>query len=102
MKLENTDIHKIIDDAMEKKDRCVSIFISHIGTMVDVQPIDTHKPHWIPRCAPTDNPNLRGLRIGYACSECGHEISYHRTPEPYCGCCGEKLALLSEDENGRD
>ena len=37
--LENFDIHKLIDDAMEKKDRSVTIFFGKLGTSVSVYPI---------------------------------------------------------------
>ena len=38
------DIHKIIDDAMEKHDRSVSIFISPDGITINVYPTE---PRWI-------------------------------------------------------
>ena len=37
--LKNFDIHKLIDDAMEKKDRSVTIFFGKHGTSVSVYPI---------------------------------------------------------------
>lgn len=98
MKLENTDIHKIIDDAMEKKDRAVMIFISDVGTTVNVHPIDDHKPHWIPQYVKNDKFNYE-YTASYACSECGAENKY---PTCYCGFCGEKMSIIREDENGRD
>lgn len=95
MTLENTDIHKIIDDAMEKKDRSVRIFISDVGTTINVAPIDNHKPHWILKYK-----EGRGRwPDSYICSECGIE---QKNIACYCGFCGEKLSLLREDENGRD
>jgi len=39
------DIHKIIDEAMEKKDRSVTIFIGVQGTTVNVYPYQETKPH---------------------------------------------------------
>ena len=95
MELTNKDIHKIIDDAMEKKDRCVSIFISNFGTTVHVDPFDNHKPHWIPKY----QEGMGRWPASYICSECGVE---HKHIACYCGFCGEKLALLPEDENGRN
>lgn len=38
-----SDIFKVIDDAMEKKDRHVSIFISPDSVSVDIYPYDPHE-----------------------------------------------------------
>lgn len=85
----NETIHEIIDKAMEKKDRVVSIFISTVGTTVNITPLEKTKNMWISK----DTPGLHGLRPRHICSECGG-ASEHKTP--YCPYCGEKLKL--EDE----
>lgn len=81
-------IHKIIDDAMEKKDRRVNIFMSEIGVTINVEPLVEHKPHWIP---------LRYKRgnLIYKCSECN---IVNRDLVPFCPYCGEKLTCPSEEE----
>lgn len=77
------DIHKLIDDAMEKKDRRVSIFITKDTTSINVEPLIESKPRWIFK------ERYRG-RYTPVCSECGYEYAKEETP--YCPCCGEKLA----------
>jgi predicted amidophosphoribosyltransferase len=73
------DIHKIIDDAMEKKDRSVTIFIGKEATTVSVYPYDDKPREWI-----TMDRNGGWFR----CPECG---STYRDMSPYCPECGEKL-----------
>ena len=76
------DIHKIIDDAMEKKDREVTIFISKDHTHITVSPREDTKPRWI------FHPNhVRALK--FECSECG---AFYSDVSPFCSQCGEKLA----------
>ena len=72
------DIRKIIDDAMEKKDREVMIFISKDHTNVSVIPVNSTKPRWIDK------------ETTYVCSECG---ALNKWPSPFCPLCGEKLAI---------
>jgi hypothetical protein len=43
----SVNIHKIIDDAMEKRDRTVSIYIGETGVSVTVSPADQDKCQWI-------------------------------------------------------
>lgn len=78
------DIHKIIDEAMEKKDRTVSIFIGEAGMSVNVSPRTDEEPRWIP-VTYIDSDRIRG----YQCSACGYEDEYDH--HPYCAMCGEKL-----------
>ena len=86
----NIDIHRIIDEAMEKKDRMVTIFISEVGTTVSVQPIG-ESPHWT--VEPDDeNPN----RNIFVCSECSTQSTF---PGIYCSACGEKMNGCKEKEN---
>ena len=74
----SSDILKIIDDAMEKKDREVWIFISGIGTTVKVRPLEDSKPMWI---------RLKNCDA-YICPEC-HRPSTKASL--YCSDCGEML-----------
>ena len=76
-------MHKIIDDAMEKKDRIVNIFMSEYGITIKVDPLVEHKARWIYR------------QYYLECSECGHTTN---TPTPYCPVCGEKLAMTFDNE----
>lgn len=77
------DIHKIIDDAIEKKDRSVTIHIGESGTVIYVDPITNKKPRWIEK------------GYDYACSECGRES---RFAYPHCPFCGEELAKSVEED----
>lgn len=74
------NIHKIIDDAMEKRDRTVSIFISaeNNAVSVNVYPVDHDKCQWIE----TDD--------GMICSNCGNRESTWDHPT-YCSKCGELM-----------
>lgn len=83
------DIHKIIDDAMEKKDRAVHILILPTSTSVNVTPWPNAKPRWI----------FDRDYCTYECSECHNTNAY---PAPYCPECGEKLAAAKEDKDGKD
>lgn len=74
---ENIDINKIIDDAIEKKDRSVMIFINGETVSVSVNPIE--------------GP-LKWLKCGYhvyKCPNCGVDTDKQTQ---YCSECGEKLA----------
>lgn len=74
------DIHKIIDDAMEKKDRTVNIYISEHGTSIYVAPHKDGRPEWI----------VKKDLNGYYCPECD---GWSRTTVQYCPHCGESLKL---------
>ena len=76
------DICKVIDEAMEKKDRSVTILISPNGTSISIYPYSEEKPHWI---SVIDSD---GKTKFYRCSECGK--SSH-IPDRYCRHCGEAL-----------
>lgn len=79
----DVDIHKIIDDAMEKKDRSVTIFIGKEGTTVSVYPYEDTPREWIP-----SRIDVTGVCNGYYCPECG-ALSF--SASTYCHMCGEKL-----------
>jgi hypothetical protein len=86
------DLHKLIDDAMEKKDRRVHIFITKDATSVNVEPLVESNPRWIER-------RVLGQQILYICSECGSTNEYL---SPYCPVCGEKLKVTREEEESND
>lgn len=77
------NIHKIIDEAMEKRDRVVSVFISPSGTSVRVEPLTTDKPRWIYN---KQNGN-------YICPECGRSSIARYM---FCPNCGEQMSILEE------
>lgn len=93
---ETKDIHKIIDDAMEKRDRDVTIFIGKECIHITVSPLDNTKPRWIEEESVTFRHRSR-----YHCSECG---GYNDYPSPFCPVCGEKLAMPVKEEGkeGKD
>jgi hypothetical protein len=84
---DHVDIHKLIDDAMEKKDRNVAILISPIGIKIDIYPYKDDKPRWI---------DIGVYYTPFKCSECGCVFHDHT---PYCPSCGEKLAAPEEEKN---
>lgn len=80
------DVHKLIDEAMEKKDRHVSIVIFNNSTTVNVYPMDAGAK-WI--------PSVDGSPMRFTCSNCGHITD---RPNTYCGFCGELLHGVKEGE----
>lgn len=73
-------IHKIIDDAMEKRDRTVSIFISaeNNAVSVNVYPVNHDEVYW------KADPD------GLICTNCGfQDQSYSKYT--YCPDCGELM-----------
>lgn len=78
----DVDIHKIIDDAMEKKDRSVTIFINKDATTVSVYPYEDKAREWIPY------RDKDRVIIGWVCPECG---LCEKHLSQYCPSCGEKL-----------
>lgn len=81
------DLHKLVDDAMEKKDREVSIFIMNDSTSVYVRPVGSSDPRWIVH---EENRTRHVMRYQFECSECR---TYSENPTPYCPHCGEKLRM---------
>ena len=92
--MNNLDINKIIDDAMDKKDRSVNIFINGDNVSVYVEPLEKHDPRCIIREIPGSGKYSISKRQ-YECSEC-HVWSDVLTS--YCGYCGEKLRLPVEED----
>ena len=87
--MNNIDINKIVDDAMEKKDRQVHIFIVSDTVSVNVTPLADSDPRWILRKKP-------GMYLRtYECSECHAEVEH---TSPYCPSCGEKLRFPCEED----
>ena len=86
-------IKSIIDEAMEKRDRTVSVFISGENMHVTVAPLGEDEPRWIPK------------EGGYLCSVCGR---WQGDASRYCCDCGEALKNMdmfddeSEDEEDDD
>lgn len=76
----DVDIHKIIDDAMAKKDRSVTIFINKDATTVSVHPYEDKKPTWIHK------ENMEHV----TCPNCG---GLQESESHYCPMCGEELFL---------
>ena len=72
------DIHKIIDDAMEKGDRSVYILIHSVGMSVTINPYVEEKCQWVRY----DND------MHMTCSNCKFKVgtAYDST---YCPNCGE-------------
>jgi hypothetical protein len=91
------NLHKLIDDAMEKKNREVSIFIMKDSTSVYVRPISASDPRWIVH---EENRTRHVMRYLFECSECS---TYSENPTPYCPHCGEKLRMpVIEDKRVED
>lgn len=91
--VENVDIHQIIDDAMTHKDRTVSVFISNIGTTINVTPLDENELCWIPETY----ENVNGPIVKWLfCPKCGYK---EYTYKQYCANCGEKLKLPKEEND---
>ena len=78
---EKIDINKIIDDAIEKKDRSVLIFINGETVSVSVKPIEGPLK-WVKFNTPDGYHS-------YKCPNCGETTNYQTQ---YCSECGEKLA----------
>lgn len=75
-------IKSIIDEAMEKRDRTVTVYISGENMHVSVTAVGEDDPRWIP------------MDGGFACSVCGQwDLRCGR----YCRFCGEALKVVSEE-----
>ena len=86
------DIHKIIDEAMEKKDRTVSIYIGQSCVTINVTPYKPEEPaHWI--------YNSESERYPFECSACGGASA---DAGLYCSRCGEQMMIRKEEEEVED
>lgn len=86
MEDKKVNIHKLIDEAMERKDKKVHIFISELGTNINIEPYEPEKdPGWIV-CEEAKDECITWYK--YMCPTCGHII---RNFTPYCPICGEQL-----------
>lgn len=90
--MENINIYKIIDEAMEKKDRSVSIFIHNNNVNISVYPYSNEELRW------EEKPTYF-TTAHFACPSCGQTQAYCT---PYCGLCGEKLAPPIDDKNRKE
>lgn len=86
------DIHKIIDDAMEKRDRSVYILISSAGTSVSINPYTEEKCQWVHKADNTYDETY--CRTWFECSNCGGCTNYTTT---YCPSCGEQMHGVREE-----
>ena len=75
--MEKVDIYKIIDDAIEKKDRSITIFITGDNMSVYVNPLE-EPARWL---------KTESL-LTSQCSNCGLKSTVETQ---YCPDCGEKL-----------
>lgn len=85
------DIYKIIDDAMEKRDRFVSILITKSSTHVNVYPNTDDGMKWI-----VSKPSRRYERTICKCSKCG---GTSESTDLYCRHCGEMRTGIIEVNN---
>lgn len=82
------DVHKIIDDAMEKGDRTVSIYIGQSCMTVNVTPYEKEEPaRWIFK---TDHYPPK-----FICSACD---GMNDCMTPYCPHCGEQMKMPKEED----
>ena len=99
LSLTNNDLHKIIDDAMERGDRQVHISITKYGTSVYVSPAgENDGMKWIEQ---------KVIDAGYydpftfCCSVCGYKI-HNETPH-YCPDCGaERTGVILVEKEKKD
>lgn len=93
--MKSTDtIIKIINEAMEKKDRYVNLFFGEEGTNVSVYPLlDEHDDtknkkvvgYWKKELDPfVSNPLSEGFQYAYICSECEYVTSNPTNTCPHC------------------
>lgn len=86
LSLTNNDIHKIIDDAMEKRDRKVHIMIYNTSVSVSISPSDGGEGmRWIEENG------------GFRCSDCGNISGF---PQTYCPDCGAQRTMIVHKRKG--
>lgn len=82
------DVPQLIEDAMQRKDRTIHIFISDIGTSVYITPSEEEaKPVW---------KLVRGHngKHAFLCTNCNRTS---KQGYPYCPWCGEVLGHADSD-----
>ena len=82
----NADIREIINQAMDRDDKQISIFIRGDVVSVDVRPYKEEAPRWI-----------KHGNFEYECSNCGDIRKY---PLTYCPNCGEMIGIRVETPDG--
>lgn len=82
LSLTNNDLHKIIDDAMERGDRQVHIYIMKDNVSISVRP-----------ASEDDGMKWRQVGGGYICSDCGGAST---TADLYCKHCGAQRTGIIE------
>ena len=93
-------IKSIIDEAMEKKDRSVTVYISGDSMHVSVYPLDEDRPRWIdPMKNKRADVKDRLYISHWLCSCCGASSTYRSR---YCPTCGEALKSVDEEVLGND
>lgn len=90
-KSDSIDIHKLIDDAMAKKDRVVMVYITDKSTSVKVMPLDSDEDKWRDLSVKSEHYEMRL----YACPECNRTS---RQATPYCPECGTQLKGVKEKD----
>ena len=101
MKISDFNIHDIINEAMKKKDRSVSIFFGKEGTSVTIVPLeedsgeDKKTGMWKKRIDPfyTDGLHSKTPKYLYVCSYCGR---YSDNGTAYCSHCGAEMRGVKE------
>lgn len=78
------DVHKILDDVAQKKDRFVSIMIGERGTNLTITPLMGEDPKWTMRLHTGRPPTFK-------CGSCGAIVSEATV---YCPHCGEKMTVV--------
>lgn len=99
-KLTNNDLHKIIDDAMERGDRQVHIYIMKDNVSISVRPAsEDDGMKWIEE--KVIDPGYYDP-FTFRCSVCGYKI-HNETPH-YCPDCGAERTgvILVEKEKNDD
>lgn len=84
--INGVDIHKIIDDSIEKSDRSVTIYISKDATTISIYPHTDEKHHWI------RSPYRRDAH----CSNCGHSDASWEC-STFCPGCGEQMYGVKDE-----
>lgn len=84
IELDKSDLLELIDKAIEKKDRSVSIYVSKYGTNVNIAPYEETPDTWQPIAGSSK----------VLCPNCGRaeDAAY-----PFCRWCGNENGLNKKD-----